>query len=527
VEAGIKLDDLFDGANGTATLYTQHRDAGFSAPGQLTNTDVDQVGGSLSMPINESLQLDIKADRKDQKQDLQTSALDVSVGYQLNDNWQLTTGGRHDSRKDESPVVPTTQTEGQRTDIAFKAEYNSREDWTAYGFTQFTANTTESREQNDRVGLGGSYRATNRFTMDGEISEGDTGTGARVGSQYLLSDRSNIYLNYALENERTDNGIRSRKGNLTSGFRTRYSDSASVYAEERYTHGDEPVGLTHSLGMDLAPSDRWNFGVNLDAGSLEDRNAGTTIDRTALGFTVGYGFESMKYAGAAEYRIDETGYPDDTVSERTTWLVKNSLKYQINPDWRLIAKYNHSDSQSSQSEFYDGKFTEAVLGYGYRPTTNDRWNTLFKYTYFYNVPAADQVTLTNTAAEYIQKSHILSVDTTYDLTKRWSIGAKYAHRLGQISQDRENPEFFDSEARLYILRADWHFVNRWDLLMEARMLDLPDAQDRRSGALVGVYRHIGDNFKFGVGYNYTDFSDDLTDLDYDSQGVFINLIGKM
>ncbi|MGD8712289.1 MAG: hypothetical protein PVG50_05575, partial [Thiohalophilus sp.] len=147
--------------------------------------------------------------------------------------------------------------------------------------------------------------------------------------------------------------------------------------------------------------------------------------------------------------------------------------------------------------------------------------------YFYNVPAADQVTLTNTAAEYIQKSHILSVDTTYDLTKRWSIGAKYAHRLGQISQDRENPEFFDSEARLYILRADWHFVNRWDLLMEARMLDLPDAQDRRSGALVGVYRHIGDNFKFGVGYNYTDFSDDLTDLDYDSQGVFINLIGKM
>ena len=527
VEAGIKLDDLIDGASGTATLYTQHRDAGFSAPGQLTNTDVDQVGGSLSMPINQALQLDIKADRKEQKQDLKTSALDVSVGYQLNDNWQLSTGGRHDSRKDESPVVPTTQTEGERTDIAFRAEYDSRENWTAYGFTQFTANATETREQNDRIGVGGSYRATNRFTLDGEVSEGDTGTGARIGSEYLLSDRSNIYLNYALENERTDNGVRSRKGNLTSGFRTRYSDSASVYAEERYTHGDAPVGLTHSLGVDLAPTDRWNFGANLDAGSLEDRNAGTTIDRTALGFTVGYGFDSMKYAGAAEYRIDETSYPDDTVSERTTWLVKNSLKYQINPDWRLIAKYNHSDSESSQSEFYDGKFTEAVLGYGYRPVNNDRWNTLFKYTYFYNVPAADQVTLTNTAAEYIQKSHILSVDTTYDLTSRWSVGAKYAHRLGQISQDRENPEFFDSEAKLYILRADWHFVNRWDLLMEARMLDLPDAQDRRSGALIGVYRHIGDHFKFGVGYNYTDFSDDLTDLDYDSQGVFINLVGKM
>ena len=42
-----------------------------------------------------------------------------------------------------------------------------------------------------------------------------------------------------------------------------------------------------------------------------------------------------------------------------------------------------------------------------------------------------------------------------------------------------------------------------------------------------LYRHIGRNLKFGVGYNFTDFSDDLTDLDYDSQGFFINLVGKI
>ena len=59
------------------------------------------------------------------------------------------------------------------------------------------------------------------------------------------------------------------------------------------------------------------------------------------------------------------------------------------------------------------------------------------------------------------------------------------------------------------------------------MLELPEAQDRRSGALFGIYRHIGKNFKFGVGYNFTDFSDDLTDLDFDSQGLFINLVGKI
>ncbi len=45
--------------------------------------------------------------------------------------------------------------------------------------------------------------------------------------------------------------------------------------------------------------------------------------------------------------------------------------------------------------------------------------------------------------------------------------------------------------------------------------------------LLGLYRHLNKNFKFGGGYNFTDFSDDLTDLDYRSRGWFINLVGQM
>jgi len=96
-----------------------------------------------------------------------------------------------------------------------------------------------------------------------------------------------------------------------------------------------------------------------------------------------------------------------------------------------------------------------------------------------------------------------------------------------LALDREDPDFFDSRASLYVLRADWHFTHRWDALLEARLLDLPDAEDRRSGTLLGLYRHIGKNVKVGVGYNFTDFSDDLTDLDFDSHGVFINFVGKI
>ncbi|WHI52875.1 hypothetical protein P3339_08960 [Microbulbifer sp. MLAF003] len=453
------------------------------------------------------------------------------LGYRLNDHWRLSSGVRTDSREDFSEVVAATQTQGDRTDMAVEASYDSGENWSAYGFVQNTMEVTGTREENNRVGLGGAYRVSDRLTMDSELSSGDTGMAARLGTDLLVSDRTSVYLNYTLDNERSDTGVRARKGNMSTGFRSRYSDTLSMYGEERYSHGDISTGLTHALGMDLAPNDRWTYGTTVEAGTLEDPRTGAKTERNALGFNMGYSLDTIRLATALEYRTDiiETALDEETVteSERDTWLLKNTLSYQLNPDWRLVGKLNYSDSKSSQGEFYDGKFTEAVMGYAYRPVNHDRLNTLLKYTYFYNVPTQDQVTVENTSAEFIQKSHIFSVDTSYDLTRRWTLGAKYAYRLGQLSLDREDPEFFDSRASLYVLRADWHFVKRWDLLIEGRLLDLPDAQDSKSGALIGLYRHIGDHLKLGVGYNFTDFSDDLTQLDYDSQGVFVNIIGKL
>ena len=193
----------------------------------------------------------------------------------------------------------------------------------------------------------------------------------------------------------------------------------------------------------------------------------------------------------------------------------------------MLGKLNHSESTSSEGSFYDGGFTEAVLGYAYRPIHNDRLNALVKYTYFYNVPTSDQLTLQSVAAEFVQKTHIAAVDLSYDLTPSFSIGGKYAHRLGQISLDRESMEFFDNNADLYVIRGDYKFREHWELLVEGRLLDMPDLNEHRSGALLTISRYMGDHLKVGVGYNFTDFSDNLTDLSYDHHGLFINLTGSM
>lgn len=528
IDASVAFSDLYKKADGTMTVYRQTVDAGYSAPGLITLKDTEQIGATLAVPVTERIGVRAKTDQKTQDQGLDTSAHEVDVDYQLNDRWQVSGGARIESREDNSPVPPVTQIEGDRTDAVARVAYDSKEKWSAYGYVQGTVEATGNQEDNSRIGAGGAYRVTDRLKASGELSTGDLGEAAKLGTEYLYSDRTNLYLNYALENERTDNGVRAQRGNMSSGFKTRYSDTTSVYLEEKYSHGDVPTGLTHSTGVDLAPNDRWNYGAHLDIGTLTDSQTGAALERTAVGLKLGYAFESVQFASALEYRVDNQENPADaSVSERTTWLTKNSLKYRINPDWRFIGKLNYSQSTSSQGEFYDGTYTEAVAGYAYRPVANDRLNTLLKYTYFYNLPSAGQVTIDNTAVEFVQKSHIFSVDMLYDLTPRWTIGGKYAYRLGQVSQDRVDPDFFDSRASLYIARADWHVVRHWDAFMEARLLDLPDAKDSKSGALLGIYRHLNDNVKLGGGYNFTEFSDDLTDLSYDSQGFFINLVAKM
>lgn len=527
-DASIALSDVSDGVEGKVTLYHQALEAGYSAPGLTTLTDSTKTGATLAMPLNERTAVRAKVDEAEQAQGLETRALEGDIDYKLDEYWTLSAGARLDERTDNSPVVPVTQEQGKRADMRLQAGFDSRARWSAYGFIQDTVKAGGNRSENGRIGSGGSYRISDRFKLNGEVSGGDQGAAGMLGLDYLYSDRTNIYANYALENERTDNGMRARRGNFSTGFRTHYSDSASVYVEERYTHGDVPTGLTHTAGVDLAPNDRWNYGANVDLGTLKDPQTSAETERRALGLKLGYLYGRTTFASAFEYRIDRNESPlDGSTNERTTWLTKNSLKYQLTPDWRLIAKLNHAESESSLGEFYDGNYTEAVLGYALRPIGTDRLNALLKYTYFYNLPAVEQVTIENTAAEYIQRSHILSADMTYRLTRRWSIGGKYAFRRGELSMDREDPQFFDSNAHLYIARANWHFTHRWDAMLEGRMLTLPEAGDSRSGSLVSISRHIGEHVKVGIGYNFTDFSDDLTDLDYDSEGYFINLVGKI
>ena len=169
---------------------------------------------------------------------------------------------------------------------------------------------------------------------------------------------------------------------------------------------------------------------------------------------------------------------------------------------------------------------EGVLGAAYRPVNNDRFNALVKYTYFEDLSPAQQISSGGQQSLARQKSQILSVDGIYDLTEKLSIGGKYGFRSGEVAFDRTSDDFIKSDAHIGVVRFDYHVVSKWDILAEGRILSSTLANDEQLGALVGLYRHVDENAKIGVGYNFAEFSDDLTDFDSDSEGVFLNLVGK-
>ena len=418
------------------------------------------------------------------------------------------------------------------------------EPWNAYAFVQNTLSRGGNRPENNRAGLGAGWQVNSRLLLGAEVSGGSGGVGGKVSGDFALDDRSSLYLSYARETEVPDQNYAGRQGLLTAGGRMRLSEQLGVFAESRAASGEGPHSLTNGFGVDFAPGKAWTTGIRFDTGRLSDPLAGD-LRRYAVSLNLGYKNRDLKAASAIEFRDDRstslgavagtcsTGdltVPASCVStagadKRQTLLFKSSVSYQAALAWRLLGTLNLSRSTSSQGAFYDGDYTEAVLGAAYRPVDNDRWNTLFKYTYFYNLPSSGQVGgATNALLDYTQRSHVFNIDTIYDLRPWLSVGVKYGLRVGDLRDSRATGSWYSSRAQLLILRGDLHFVREWDALVELRSLKVDQAKDVRSGILLGIYRHIGDHAKIGVGYNFTDFSDDLTDLSYRSRGVFVNAI---
>jgi outer membrane protein OmpA-like peptidoglycan-associated protein len=432
-----------------------------------------------------------------------------------------------------------------------------RPPWDVYGFVQDTTQHTDSRPENDRAGVGGTYQISDAARLGAEASDGGLGFGGKVSTDYHLDDRSNVYLNYTLAADQPDALNDGREGTLTTGTRYRYNDATSVYGEERMQTGSGSDDLTRVYGVDFTPNKQWTYGLKFEHGTISDPLAGDIL-MTAVSATVQYSKDRIKYGGALEYRNDDVtvgaaassstgteaaagttpslsatlaGLPSAGTAGLATGashtvLTRNSLSYQLDQDWRLFGKLNWSQTEGAAGSTLNAAYHEIAFGAAWRPVHDDRWNTLFKLTLLDDQPSEAQLSAVGNVIDYAQQSRVVDIDTMYQTTRWLALGFKYAIRNGDLKPTQTVGNWFASEAQLWIARADVLVVREWDGMLELRRLSIHETGDERTGALVGAYRHMGDHLKIGVGYNFTNYSDNLTDLNYRRQGFFVNTIGK-
>jgi hypothetical protein len=514
---------------GRASAYYEHYDKGFSSAGRLSPAETERWGVAANIPLGSGGFVSTKYDQlfSGDTGSSKTGVLDIGNRF--------ATGGGHVTAKaglrfeDRTPgLLYNSVQDGSRTDSAVELAYKPlKGNWEAHAFGQLTLEHDALRSRNNRAGAGLKAELTERLSLSSEISGGDGGLGADVQLNHRLGEGSEAYVGYALFADRTDTGLdsqniftRSNSGTLTIGARQRFSDSLSVHGENRVGMGGTSPSLTRSFGLRFDPTKKLSMTGSFENGRIDDVTTGV-FRRTAASVGVGYTTEAVRAGTSIELRNEE-----GIGLQQTVWLLRNNLSYAVNPDWRFLGTLNLARADNEGPSVRAAEFTEATAGLAYRPVNNERLNALVRFQYFADLGPIGQITGSGQTQSPKQVSSIFSADFNYDLSQKLTVGAKYGYRQGRVSLGRDSNQFVSSDAHLAVIRLDYGVTKEWDVLAEARSLWVTQADDKRLGALGAIYRHIGNNVKIGVGYSWSDFSDDLTDQSYTSQGPFLNLIGK-
>jgi hypothetical protein len=533
VRSRVALEEITDGnLKGNLEAYFEHHDRGFSSYERQTSVTEELWGIKGDLELGERITLGggySELSARDGKRD---RILNAQADIEIDNRWTLSPGAKHSLKRDAAGGDDN----GSRTDVGARLTYEPNEETKVYVFGQATVARNGDRKRNDRGGVGGEFQVTEKVSLSGEVSYGSLGWGGLAAINYDPTADQHYYLGYRLDPDR--DGLSSWPydltgtdlGSIVAGARHKFSDELSAFAEESYDLFGERRSLTHTYGVKYTPDAMWSITGGFEIGTIEDDSINSTtglknsdFERKAISLGLGYR-ENDGIDGhiKGEVRFEDS---EDGTRDANTYLIDAGLALSISDDWKLLANMDVLIADATETT-RDGEYAEASLGFAYRPVDNDRLNALIKYTFLYDYPGPNQVTVNGTTLGPAQRTHIASADFTYDVNRIITVGAKYGFRIGETKDRSGATGWTDASAHLGVIRAELHIVENWDALIEGRILWTSDTDSTDLGLLAAVYRHVGENFKVGVGYNFGSFSDDLSDLTYDDHGVFLNAIGK-
>ena len=513
----LTLADIGMAGDGTVSAYYEARAKGFSTLDYQTTARESLWGIAADIKASERLSYRLAVDDYRNADGKRVTEGLAEVEIKSGDRLTYSIGLAHEDRVDLTNPTKT----GRRTDLALRLSIAQSENLTWYLFGQATIARAGGLGRNDRYGAGAELGFAENWTLKGEISDGSFGIGGRALLSY---DRvgTQAYVGYTLDPGRELSGVTligRDAGQFVAGGKRDISAAVSVYGENTYDVFGRHRSLTSAYGVDYAASDFLTFSTGFEFGRVTADTG--DFDRRALSFGLNYADEKGLSAKARLELRRDRGVQAGTPADADTILMTADATYQIDDARRLLFTLDVADTKTAGSAVQSGEYAKAVMGYAFRPVDNDRLNLLASYTYLYDmygqrIDGADD-------PGPRQNSHVFSIDATYDLNPQWTLGGKLGFRLSESAPDAATP-LARNDAALAVLNARYHLTHEWDLLLEGRYFEARQSGITETGLLATAYRHFGPNVLLGLGYNFGNVSDDLTDLTIDDQGIFLNLI---
>ena len=381
------------------------------------------------------------------------------------------------------------------------------------------ANDNGAYPTNDAVTVGAKYQFGDLSNAGAEVTRGSRGNAAQVNGEYRLNPDHSLYGAYTYSVDSTlynDSSLLSQTPDgLTLGQRWRLSDQANLYNESQWLKSGPDTGIGHTFGMDFYPSRGWTLGFTLQDGQLDAASGAGRVNRHAGSINAGLTDPSTSWASKLEYRRDRGA------EQRDQWVTTHRLSYKINESWQVAGRLNWSRTRDKVDPTNNARFNETNVGFAWRPWNSVRWTVLGKYTYLYDLASPGQ---TESDSYYDQRSSVFSLEGVYRLDTQWEFAAKLATREGEARAGRGVGGWYDNRATMLAGQARRYVFGGFSLMGEYRVLRATEGGTRK-GWLASVDYDVSKHFRMGLGYNFTDFNDDMTKLGYRYQGVFLNVVG--
>jgi hypothetical protein len=521
-DSHIAFADLGWERDGHLSLWYERKEAGFSTLHQDISADQNLIGIDLETALTDRLSFALQAEQFRRDGGDRKKEAEASLTWAISDHWTVATAVQHL----DQTSAGTPQKTGKRDDAAVRLTWSPSDTVSLYAYGQTTIRRQGGLPENNRIGLGGETQLSERLHASGEVSDGSGGRAGRAQLKWTADENREVYIGYSRDPDLPGlsvNGASVDHGTWVFGSNVKHSDTLLTWTEhktQRVAHNGR--SRSTAFGLTYTPQEAWTWSGSVETGQVRDDVNGD-FDRNA--FSLGMTWSPDPDTSGkmrVEYRSDDG---DGVARDRETYGLTLGYSSQVNENWRLLADFDALYSDSALGDYHDGEYLRASLGYAYRPVENEHLNMLLRYTYLHDLPGEDQVDSNGDTDGPQQRSHVFALAANYDLNQKLTLGGKLALRKSQIA-DRGTTTFTSNTATLAALRLDWHAVHNWDLFAEGRALYTKESRTTEYGAAAGIYRHLNDKVKLGIGYEWGQVSADVTDISYDSQGIFINLVAK-